>query len=102
MTMKSADITDAPSARPAALGSRPFPPGTPTRSARPPRIRASAPAVGQPGGPRPVAQDAAATHTGATKTSSTTVGAGARDSASNSPRPAAAKAAPATAPMASS
>ena len=80
----------------------PSPPGAPRSSASPPRITASAHAVGQPGGPRPASHRASATHTGATKTSSTTVGAGARDSASNSPRPAAAKATPAAMPRASS
>jgi hypothetical protein len=99
---KSAEKTDAPSARPAAPGPRPFPPGTPKTSARPPRMSPSAPAVGQPGGPRPATHDASATHTGATNTSRTTAAAGARDSASNSPRPAAAKAAPATPPVARS
>ena len=76
MTMKkSADITDAPSARPGGAGLEPVParhaeeerePSEDQRRARTPWA--------SPGGPRPASQDASATHTGATKTSSTTVG----------------------------
>jgi hypothetical protein len=91
---KAAESTEAPSAS-AAAGSRTrWLPDPPTSSAVPASTRPIRAAVERPVASPQIAQEASATHTGATNTSRTTGAAGAPASAWNSSRPAPANATP--------